>query len=318
MELAIPSPSGPTRVASDFHQLTWDEQLRTDWQQLLFLAVREDLDRLYDWTTVALVPADVPGRAAVVARQEGVVAGLPAAEMAIKEFDRETQWEALVTDGTQVSAGERVAVIAGKARSLLTAERTMLNVLTHLSGVATLTRRYVDAVAGTNARIYDTRKTTPGWRRLEKYAVRAGGGWNHRTGLYDAILIKDNHLACSASRLTPAAAVAAARAFLVQSLGAGSAELPPIEVEVDTLDQLANVLPAAPDIVLLDNMSLAQLRSAVALRSQQAPQVVLEASGGVNLETVAGIAATGVDRISVGALTHSAPNFDLGLDWTPL
>lgn len=302
-------------MTSEFHQLVWDEQLENDWRQLLYLAVREDVDRLYDWTTVSLVPDDARGSAAIVARQPGVIAGLAAARLAIQEFGRDTEWTALVADGTSVRAGETVATIAGHSRSLLTGERTMLNVLTHLSGIATLTRRFVDAVAGTNAKIYDTRKTIPGWRRLEKYAVRAGGGWNHRTGLYDAVLIKDNHLAVGSSRYTPAQAVAQARAFLQQNFGAAGAQLPPVEVEVDTLEQFQNVLPANPDIVLLDNMSLEQLREAVALRNRQAPQVVLEASGGVNLETVAGIAATGVDRISVGALTHSAKSFDLGLDW---
>lgn len=301
-------------MTAEFRQLDWDEQLQTDWQQLLYLAVREDIDRLYDWTTIALVPSDAVGSATIVAREPGIVAGLPAGRMAMAEFDREAVWTQHVDEGAVVEPGTRVATVAGRTRALLTGERTMLNVLTHLSGIATLTRRYVNAVAGTPARIYDTRKTLPGWRRLEKYAVRMGGGWNHRTGLYDAVLIKDNHLAAGATRFSPGEGVTKARAFLAQQLGRAG-ELPPVEIEVDTLEQLADVLPAGPDIVLLDNMSLAQLRQGVDLRNRTAPTVVLEASGGVNLDTVTGIAATGVDRISVGALTHSARNFDLGLDW---
>ncbi len=182
--------------------------------------------------------------------------------------------------------------------------------------MATLTRQYVDAVAGTNARIYDTRKTTPGWRRLEKYAVRCGGGHNHRTGLFDAVLIKDNHLALGATgddtvQYTPADAVRQARRFVEEN---GHSNMI-IEVEVDTLQQLAEVLPAGPDIVLLDNMSPTMLREAVACRDASNPAVELEASGGIDLETVAAVAQSGIDRISIGALTHSAACLDLGLDW---
>ena len=187
----------------------------------------------------------------------------------------------------------------------------MLNVLGRLSGIATLTRRYVQAVAGTRARIYDTRKTTPGWRRLEKYAVRCGGGWNHRTGLFDAVLIKDNHLAFGAGRpagreLQAGRRPCAARQFLQHHYGPGAAGMI-VEVEVDTLAQLAEVLAAGPDIVLLDNMSAEELRQCVECRDAVQPGVELEASGGVDLETVGRIAESGVDRISVGALTHSAP-----------
>jgi nicotinate-nucleotide pyrophosphorylase (carboxylating) len=210
-----------------------------------------------------------------------------------------------------------LATLAGPARSLLTTERVLLNLLSRLSGIATLTRRYVDAVAGLPVRIYDTRKTTPGWRRLEKYAVRQGGGWNHRSGLFDAVLIKDNHLAVAAaagSNLSPAEAVRQVRRSL-DTAGPTTAASKILEVEVDTLEQLSQVLPNGPDIVLLDNMTLAQLRQAVALRNSAAPGVALEASGGVNLSTVGEIARTGVDRISVGALTHSAVALDIGLDW---
>jgi nicotinate-nucleotide pyrophosphorylase (carboxylating) len=203
---------------------------------------------------------------------------------------------------------------------LLTGERILLNLIGRLSGIATLTRRYVDAVAGTGARIYDTRKTTPGWRRLEKYAVRLGGGHNHRTGLFDAILIKDNHLALGAAgqgaaHLSPAQAVRRARDLAQSMAAAKSAEPLIVEVEVDTLGQLALVLEESPDIVLLDNMPPDVLREAVALRNRVASGIELEASGGVTLESVTEIAGTGVERISVGALTHSATNLDVGLDW---
>jgi len=200
---------------------------------------------------------------------------------------------------------------------LLAAERILLNLLGRLSGVATLTRQYVDLAAHTKARIYDTRKTTPGWRRLEKYAVRCGGGWNHRGGLNKAVLIKDNHLALGAqasdhaTRFTPAEAVVRARRFADER---GDLDML-IEVEVDTLDQFDAVLPARPDIVLLDNMGAAQLREAVGRRNAFDPAIELEASGGVNLATVQAIAESGVERISVGALTHSAVALDFGLDW---
>jgi nicotinate-nucleotide pyrophosphorylase (carboxylating) len=191
----------------------------------------------------------------------------------------------------------------------------LLNLVGRLSGVATLTRRFVDAVQGTPARIYDTRKTTPGWRRLEKYAVKCGGGCTHRTGLFDAVLIKDNHLAWM--QLRPGDAVRRAREFLRATLrDPAQAETMLLEVEVDTLEQLEDALPAGPDIVLLDNMSLEQLRAAVARRNAVDPGIELEASGGVNLRTVRGIAETGVERISVGALTHSAVSLDVALDWS--
>jgi nicotinate-nucleotide pyrophosphorylase (carboxylating) len=205
----------------------------------------------------------------------------------------------------------------------LTAERLVLNLLGRLSGIATLTRKYVDAVAGTQSRIYDTRKTTPGWRRLEKYAVRCGGGCNHRTGLFDAVLIKDNHLAVgkeatdSTARYTPAEAVARARRFIEEQAPEPAQGPMIVEVEVDTLEQLDEVLAAGPDLVLLDNMTPAQLREAVRHRDARNPTVELEASGGVRLETVRQIAQSGVDRISVGALTHAAVWLDFGLDWLP-
>jgi nicotinate-nucleotide pyrophosphorylase (carboxylating) len=224
-----------------------------------------------------------------------------------------------IADGTTVSAGARLALLAGPARNLLTIERLILNIVGRLSGIASLTRRYVDAVAGTKAQIYDTRKTMPGWRRLEKYAVRCGGGRNHRLGLFDAVLIKDNHLRVGAEarggqHFTPDEAVRRAKQFLASAFP-DRPEPMIVEVEVDTLDQLREVLPERPDIVLLDNMSLDELRTAVGMRDAAAPHVELEASGGIRLETVGQIARAGVDRISVGALTHSAAWFDVGLDW---
>jgi nicotinate-nucleotide pyrophosphorylase (carboxylating) len=202
---------------------------------------------------------------------------------------------------------------------MLTAERLTLNLLGKLSGIATLTRKYVEAVSGTSAKIYDTRKTTLGWRRLEKYAVRCGGGQNHRTGLFDAILIKDNHLAFGRDNekpFTPAEAVTQSRQFLnLHADSFGLEPFPMIEIEVDTLQQFQEVLLAEPNIVLLDNMTPSLLVQAVEIRNRTAPGVELEASGGINLKTVEAVAKTGVERISVGALTHSAVALDLGLDW---
>jgi nicotinate-nucleotide pyrophosphorylase (carboxylating) len=306
-------------LSKDFHQLTWDESLDDDLRQLIRLAVREDLARQNDWndwTTVALVGPDAQGKAAIVSRQPGVVAGLRAVPILIDEMQAAIDFQLQAADGDEISAGSTVATFAGSARDLLTCERPMLNLLGRLSGIATLTREYVRRIAGTNARIYDTRKTTPGWRRLEKYAVRCGGGQNHRTGLYDAILIKDNHLALGAEKnLSPADAVRRARDFIADMDARYIDKDMLIEVEIDRLDQLDNVLASGPEIVLLDNMPSADLRAAVIRRNESAPLIQLEASGGVNLETIAEIAATGVDRISVGALTHSARCLDLGLEW---
>lgn len=304
----------------EFSQITWDEQVEDDCRQLVRLAVREDLGQAYDWTTVSLVGHEAQGRAVVVARQAGVICGLEAARTVLDEMAPSVVWEPLLPDGSPVTPGTAVAQMAGPARNLLTCERIVLNFIGRLSGIATLTSQYVGKVAGTKARIYDTRKTTPGWRRLEKYAVRCGGGQNHRAGLYDGVLIKDNHLALGAAadgahRYTPAEAVERARAFLHQGLPAAEAERLLIEVEVDTLAQLRTVLPAQPDLVLLDNMQPDVLREAIAIRDREAADVELEASGGINLQTVAAIAATGVDRISVGALTHGASSLDVGLDW---
>ena len=259
-----------------------------------------------DLTSLFTIPASAAGAALFIPRVTGVIAGLPLLPLIAAQLDSELQVDCHATDGDTLIPGKAIATLAGPLRSLLAAERTMLNFLQRLSGVATVTRDFVSAVAGTRARILDTRKTTPGFRLLEKYAVRAGGGGNHRVGLFDAVLIKDNHLAGLGARAI-SNAVASARA----SAPAGCV----VQVEVDHLDQLEEALTARPDIVLLDNMSLEQLRHAVTRRDAAAPGVLLEASGGVNLRTVRGIAETGVDRISVGAVTHSAPALDIGLDY---
>jgi nicotinate-nucleotide pyrophosphorylase (carboxylating) len=309
----------------DFAQLSWNSQIEDDLRRIVRLAVFEDLDRGQDWTTLSLVPERATAASQIVARKPGVIAGLAAVPVIFDEMDIEADFHALIQDGDLVAAGTVLATIAGPARDLLTSERTILNLLGRLSGIATLTRQYVDAATGTGARIYDTRKTTPGWRRLEKYAVRCGGGHNHRTGLFDAILIKDNHLAFgreedARARFTPAEAVRKAKAFLMQQIpgqpprGAPDAQMI-VEIEVDSLDQLREVLPEQPDIVLLDNMTPADLRQAVGIRNASGVRCELEASGGVNLQTVRAIAETGVERISSGALTHSAVGLDIALDW---
>jgi nicotinate-nucleotide pyrophosphorylase (carboxylating) len=309
----------------DFTQLEWSSQIEEDLRRIVRLAVFEELDRGHDWTTVSLVPENALAAAQIATRQPGILAGLKAVPVILDEMEIEARFHPLVCDGDLVAAGAQVARLSGQARDLLTSERIILNLVGRLSGIATLTSRYVHAIEGTSSRIYDTRKTTPAWRRLEKYAVRCGGGHNHRTGLFDAILIKDNHLALGhevsgEQRFSPAEAVRRARQFLKEQAGAeparGSADpLMIVEIEVDSLAQLAEVLPEQPDIVLLDNMSPDTLRQAVELRNRGGYRSELEASGGVNLETIRAIAETGVERISVGALTHSAANLDIGLDW---
>jgi nicotinate-nucleotide pyrophosphorylase (carboxylating) len=305
-------------MPTDFHQLEWSAAIEDDLRQLVRLAVREDLDRFHDWTTLALVGADQQGRAAVVVREAGVVAGLRAVPVLIDEMHAAIEFSAKVVDGNEVTPGAVVAELSGSARDMLVCERPLLNLLGRLSGIATLTREYVRQIAGTAAQVYDTRKTTPGWRRLEKYAVHCGGGRNHRTGLFDAILIKDNHLALAAAEgLSPDEAVCRAQTFLEQSARERPGEPLLVEVELDNLTQLDDVLHAAPDIILLDNMSPAALAEAVRRRNALAPKIELEASGGVTPETIREIALSGVERISVGALTHSAPSLDVGLDWRP-
>jgi nicotinate-nucleotide pyrophosphorylase (carboxylating) len=263
-------------------------------------ALAEDLGRAGDVTAQACIDADARLSAVFAVRQDGVVAGLACARMAVLALDPDATFTPESTDGARVAPGATLARVEANARALLSAERTALNLLGRLSGVASLTGAYVEAVAGTKARIADTRKTTPGLRHLEKYAVRCGGGLNHRFGLDDAILIKDNHVAACGG---VAQALERARA--------AAGHLMKIEVEVDSLSQFAEALPYRPDVIMLDNFSLDDLTAAVHMA---AGQVVLEASGGVNLQTVRAIAETGVDVISVGALTHSAAVLDIGLD----
>ncbi|CAN5858360.1 carboxylating nicotinate-nucleotide diphosphorylase [soil metagenome] len=263
-------------------------------------ALAEDLGRAGDVTAQACIDADAVMSVVFATRQNGVVAGLACARLAILALDPQASFEAVVADGDSVEAGAVLAKVTGNARAILSAERTALNLMGRLSGVATLTRAYVDRTEGTSARIVDTRKTTPGLRHLEKYAVRCGGGVNHRFGLDDAILIKDNHVAACGG---VANALKRARAF--------AGHLTKVELEVDSLEQLREALPHGADVIMLDNFSPNDLKKAVALAGGK---VVLEASGGVNLQTVRAIAESGVQVISVGALTHSAPVLDIGLD----
>jgi nicotinate-nucleotide pyrophosphorylase (carboxylating) len=270
-------------------------------EPLVHVALLEDLAHGGDITTDAVVPADLRTQARIVARQPGVIAGLDAALLAFELLQPgATTSSILVDDGGAVVAGTVVAELEGPARVLLTGERPMLNLLCRLSGIASATRRLVDAVAGTRAKVIDTRKTTPGLRILEKYAVRCGGGANHRFGLDDAVLIKDNHLALAGSIHEAVARVRERSGHMVK-----------VEVEVDTLEQLREALREPIDIVLLDNMDPATLTEAVGIVNGA---VLTEASGGVRLETITAIARSGVDLISVGWLTHSAPALDLGLD----
>ncbi|MGC2409038.1 MAG: carboxylating nicotinate-nucleotide diphosphorylase [Methyloceanibacter sp.] len=264
-------------------------------------ALEEDLGQAGDITTDPIVPTDSNSEAEIVARKAGVIAGLELAAASFKALDPQAEFSAFVADGAKVEGGTRIARIAGKTRTLLSAERVALNFLGHLSGIASLTAVYVAAVQGTRARIVCTRKTIPGLRALEKYAVRAGGGVNHRFGLYDAVLVKDNHIAAVGGL-----------AQALEHLRARTGHLVKIEVEVDTLAQLEEVLRFPVDAVLLDNMDIATLAKAVALVGGR---MAAEASGGVTLDTVRKIAETGVDLISVGALTDSASSLDLSLEW---
>lgn len=263
-------------------------------------ALEEDLGRAGDITSQLTIAADSVSRARLVARKPGHIAGLICAQAAFRLIDPTVDFEVSAPDGSAVAAGDVLATVQGPARALLTAERVALNFLGPLSGTATATAALVKAVEGTGARIVCTRKTIPGLRALQKYAVRCGGGFNHRFGLDDAAMVKDNHIQ-AAGGLEPA----------VARLRAGLGHMVKIEVEVDHLDQLAEALRLGVDTILLDNMSLDQLRQAVAMAGGKA---VLEASGNVTLATVRGIAETGVHYISSGALTHSAPNLDIGLD----
>jgi nicotinate-nucleotide pyrophosphorylase (carboxylating) len=275
--------------------------------ELIRLALAEDLGEAGDRTATALIDADATGAVAIRCRQEGIVCGLPVVTQLFESFAPDVRVTHHLRDGQAVDAATDLATLEGPVRSLLAGERTALNFLGHLSGIATQTAAHVAAIAGTGAQVLDTRKTLPGWRRLAKYAVACGGGTNHRMGLFDAVLIKDNHLASRGNSLDVASAVSAARVGVEPGIS--------VQVEVDTLEQLTNALDAMPDMVLLDNMPPDQLARAVELRNRQAPGVLLEASGGITLDSLAEVAATGVDRVSMGRLTHSVSNWDVGFDW---
>ena len=267
-------------------------------EELISMALAEDLAGGADITSVATIGADQVGVAEYRLREAGVVSGIPIAIAVLNKLGI-TDIETPVSCAHETQAGTVVLIARGSVRALLLAERTTLNFLTHLSGISTLTRRWVDAVAGTKCQVRDTRKTTPGWRVLEKYAVRMGGGTNHRMSLSDAALIKDNHIVAAGGVL---------KAFEMVRSQYPSAE---IEIEVDTVEQLQEVLAGNPDLIMLDNMSVTQCREAVLI---VAGRTKLEASGGLSLENAAAYAQTGVDYIAVGALTHSAKSLDIGLD----
>ncbi len=269
-------------------------------QPLLVAALQEDIG-MGDITSNAVIADGVQARFAFVAREPLVASGMPILPQLFAVLDGTMMCELIAEDGEEVPAGAKLAIIDGPARSLLAGERTALNLLQRMSGVATLTSRYVEAIEGTSARIVDTRKTIPGWRHLDKYAVACGGGQNHRIGLYDGVLIKDNHIA-----------IAGSVTLAVERARAETPLLTKIEVECDTLDQVKEAIAASADIILLDNMPLDILREGVAMA--RASHIATEASGNVSLETVRAIAETGVDYISVGKLTHSTPAVDIGLD----
>ena len=291
--LSVPAVDGSGILRFPLRQEVLADTVRT--------ALQED-GAFNDVTTIATVVSDRRSRATLVARESGVVCGVPLALESFRLLDPKVSIRVDHEDGTHVRAGEPVLFVTGHARGLLSAERAALNYLQRLSGIATLTARYVDAVRGTTAKILDTRKTTPGWRMLEKYAVRAGGGTNHRMDLSSGVLIKDNHLAALDGDI--AKAVSRSRALAPKGV--------PVEVECDSIEQVDRAAAAGADVILLDNMPLEQMAECVRLVNRRA---ILEASGGVTLGSVRRIAETGVDWISVGALTHSAPSMDLGLDF---
>ncbi len=266
------------------------------------LALEEDLGLAGDLSALA-IPPDQTSQARFLVKATGVVAGLEVARVAFALTDPTVQFESHFSDGDRAKPGDVVASVSGKTRSLLTAERTALNFLGHLSGIATATRTLVDLIHGTKAKIVDTRKTTPGLRALEKYAVRCGGGFNHRMGLFDAVMLKDNHLAASPSITEAVSRVRAPLGHLV-----------PIEIEIARLEDLEEAVATRANVVMLDNMSPEQVREAV---TQTEGRVVLEASGNLNASTIRAYAETGVDVLSVGAITHSAPNLDISLEFSP-
>lgn len=266
---------------------------------IIRLALKEDLGA--GDVTASLVPADLAGKAVLLCKQDGIAAGLPLVRLIYRALDRRVKTRLLAEEGSKIRRGRPLAEISGPVRSLLTGERTALNFVCALSGIATLTRRYVDAVKGTRAGIYDTRKTAPGMRALAKYAVRMGGGFNHRMGLYDMVLVKDNHLAAKGIR---------------DSIITAKNRFPrlPIEVEVEDLAQFKTAVQNRPDIIMLDNMDLRTMKKAVLIAEQSGYRGKLEASGGITLKNVRRTALTGVDRIAIGALTHSAPILDISME----
>jgi nicotinate-nucleotide pyrophosphorylase (carboxylating) len=273
--------------------------------EIIRYALEED-GAEFDVTTLSTVAAEREAQGSIITRREGVIAGLAVAAATFREFDSQVEIELLAADGAVVQAGQIIAHVRGPARSLLSAERVALNFLGRLSGIATLTAQCVRALEGTHARILDTRKTTPGLRSLEKEAVRLGGGQNHRFGLHDGVLIKDNHIKAAGGI---AQAISAARRTAHHLLK--------IEIECETLAEVREAVTAGADVVLLDNMDVETMRSAVEMIRRAAPNVLIEASGniGTNPARIAAVAATGVDFISLGALTHSAPNFDVSLEF---
>ena len=302
------------------------ESTQQDCKQLIEMAILEDINGPdlasgVDCTTAAIVPDSVYAKAAFVSRSKGVICGIEVVKLALQQWAPNIQLTVHVNDGEPVDAGQTIGVMSGLAHDILTMERTCLNFMCRLSGISSLTSEFVGKIRETSACVLDTRKTTPGWRRLEKYAVACGGGKNHRMGLYDAIMIKDNHLAFFRTQVREEGEVIPVAIQNAKKwIGEHAAELPDgnetvLQLEVDTLEQLRVALKTECDIVLLDNMSNEQLREAVEIRNQLSPEIILEASGGVNLDTIVKIAKTGVERISVGAVTHSATNFDIGLDW---
>lgn len=292
-----------TAVLSGYNLRMAEMEPGADWlNEFTARAIAEDLGETGDWTTDLLVPAERQAQGVILAQANGIVCGVTVAQYVFRWLDPDIQFPQSLTDGERVLDGEPVLTISGNARAILKGERTALNILQRLSGIATLTRQFVDAVQGTNARIVDTRKTTPHLRLLEKYAVKCGGGFNHRFGLYDGILIKDNHIALMGGDILQA----------VQRARAGAPHTLRIEVECASLDQVQQAIEAGADGLLLDNMSVDELQQAVQIA--QGKVQFLEASGGVNLQTVRAIAETGVDLISVGALTHSAPILSMHLE----
>jgi nicotinate-nucleotide pyrophosphorylase (carboxylating) len=292
---------GPSEelAAAELIRLAWDEDLGEQIQH----------GQPGDLTANSLIDQAAHGQVDIRSRNGGVVCGLPLVAQLFIDLDPLVQIQLHVNDGQRVDEPTCLATLAGPVRSLLAGERTALNFLGYLSGIATQTDRHLATIANTNniPQLLDTRKTLPGYRRLAKYAVACGGGTNHRMGLYDAVLIKDNHLASRGNPLEVASAITAARAAVGNDVT--------VQAEIDSLEQLAPALDARPDILLLDNMTTEELVLAVTIRNKTAPDVLLEASGGINLESLAAVAATQVDRISVGALTHSVPNWDVAFDW---